>query len=89
MLIGLTDQPDLVHVAHSDGGVEDVVKAARGGLEAGGGEAGEILGNVIPEKEHSQSNAEQHDEAPQRPPLLSESSMRKQDLQFKDDLPMY
>ena len=64
-----TSSPDLVHVAHCDGGIEDVIEAVGGGLEARGGEAAHVLGDVVAEEIYRETDADQDDAAPQRPPL--------------------
>ena len=49
--------PNLIHITHSDGGIEDVVQAAGGGLQARGGEAAHVLGDVIAEEIHGEDDA--------------------------------
>lgn len=60
----------MVHVTHGDGGIEHVVQAARGRLEARGGEAVHVLGDVILEEIHGEDDAGDHYAGPQRAPLL-------------------
>ena len=55
----------MVHVAHGDGWIEDVVQAARGRLEARGGVAAHVLGDVIFEEIHGEDDAGDHYPGPQ------------------------
>ena len=59
----------MVHVAHGDGWIEDVVQAARGRLEARGGVAAHVLVDVIPEEIHGEDDAGDHYPGPQGPSL--------------------
>lgn len=67
--IQLKHLPYLVHITHSDGGIEDVVQAAGGGLEARGGEAAHVLGDVITEEIHGEDDTGNDYPGPQRAPL--------------------
>ena len=59
----------MVHITHSDGGIEDVVQAAGGGLQARGGVAAHVLGDVIAEEIHGEDETGNDYPSPQRASL--------------------